>query len=181
VRKPRTKEASLALPPDGHLRVAIVADTHAAPHPRAAALLAELKPHAILHAGDIGASEVIEDLAKIAPTHAVRGNIDDHAFPDDLVLDVGPTRLLLTHIAVAGPKLRADAAQRAREVDASLVVCGHSHVPFWGRDRGLVIFNPGSMGPRRFQLPIVFGLMELKEGRWSFGHVDCETGAAWHP
>jgi hypothetical protein len=54
-------------------------------------------------------------------------------------------------------------------------------VPFIGRDRGLSVFNPGSIGPRRFSLPIVFGLLELAAGRLSLQHVDCETGARWMP
>ena len=69
--------------------------------------------------------------------------------------------MLLTHIAVAGPRIRADAAKLARAAKASVIICGHSHVPFLGQERGLSIFNPGSIGPRRFQLPILFGVMEL--------------------
>jgi predicted phosphodiesterase len=62
-----------------------------------------------------------------------------------------------------------------------MIVCGHSHVPFVGRDRGLTVFNPGSIGPRRFQLPIVFGVIEIAAGKLSLRHVDCETGGAWEP
>jgi len=61
------------------------------------------------------------------------------------------------------------------------VVCGHSHVPFLGRDRGLTIFNPGSIGPRRFHLPIVFGTIDVTPAGLRFAHVDCETGAPWTP
>lgn len=175
---------------NGALRLVIVADTHSAPHPRAAELIAREKPDRILHAGDIGALEVIDDLARIAPTSAVRGNIDEHAsgLPDVLALDLvdghqGSTllTLLLIHIAVNGPKLRADAARIAHAEDARLVICGHSHVPFIGRDRDLAVFNPGSIGPRRFHLPIVFGVLDLVDRRVSMKHIDCETGATWLP
>jgi putative phosphoesterase len=166
----------------------VVADTHGQPHPHAAELIAREKPDRILHAGDIGALTVIDDLAKIAPTLAVRGNIDVHAreLPDALTLDLvdGDERLLtllLMHIAVNGPRLRADAARRARAEGAALVVCGHSHVPFIGRDRGTTVFNPGSIGPRRFHLPIVFGVLQLADRRVTLEHVDCETGARWLP
>ncbi len=162
-------------------RIACVADTHGAPHARAAELLRELAPDAIVHAGDIGDHAVLEQLRAIAPVYAVRGNIDPRGLPDVLVLDVGTLRVLVVHIAVAGPRLRADAAKLARDAHASLVVCGHSHVPFVGRDKGLTVFNPGSIGPRRFSLPIVFGMIELAEGRVRFAHVDCETGKPWSP
>ena len=89
--------------------------------------------------------------------------------------------MLLLHIAVYGPKLRADAARLARAEGASLVVCGHSHVPFLGRDRGIAVFNPGSIGPRRFQLPILFGVVDIGRERVQIRHVDCETGARWEP
>lgn len=174
---------------DGKVRIAVVADTHSAPHPRTLELLRAAAPDAILHAGDIGDLAVLDELATVARVVAVRGNIDERAndLPDELTLDLvneegkSALRLLLTHIAVYGPKLRADVAQRARGDHASMVVCGHSHVPFIGRDKGLVVFNPGSVGPRRFHLPIVFGMMEVKDGKLDLHHVSCESGARWEP
>jgi len=168
---------------DGH-RLAVVADTHSAPHPATHELLAAHKPDAILHAGDIGDLAVLEGLRAIAPLYAIRGNIDTRAadLPDELVIDVAERlRILLVHIGVAGPRLRGDAAKRAREAGAGLVVCGHSHVPFVGRDRGIAIFNPGSAGPRRFHLPIVFGTIDVTPTAVRFGHVDCESGRPWTP
>ena len=186
-----TKAQRLALRPDGSLRLAVVADTHSQPHPRAAEHLAARAPDAILHAGDVGDLEVLEQLSRIAPVHAVRGNIDVHApdLPDVITLDLVSSdadaqpllRVLLVHIGVYGPKLRADVAASARAQGAHAVVCGHSHVPFIGRDRGLTVFNPGSIGPRRFQLPIVFGTMDVTPAGLRLGHVDCETGAPWTP
>jgi putative phosphoesterase len=169
------------------LRLAVVADTHSAPHPAVQAHLESLRPDAILHAGDIGDLAVLEALAMVAPLHAVRGNIDGRGdgLPDRLTLDLSAAgtslRLLLTHIAVAGPRLRADAARAARALHAGLVVCGHSHVPFIGLDRGLTVFNPGSIGPRRFQLPIVFGVIEVGPQGVTMRHVDAVTGQPWAP
>ena len=102
------------------------------------------------------------------------------------VVDQGPRdppHARLVHIAVNGPKLRADAARIARAEHATLVVCGHSHVPFIAEERGLTVFNPGSIGPRRFSLPIVFGTLELgpRPRGVRLAHVDCETGARWLP
>ena len=183
-------ESSERLKLDDHngLRVAIVADTHSHPHPRAAELLREQKPAAILHAGDIGDLDVLDQLAQVAPVIAVRGNIDERAphLPDVVTIDVcageqSALRLMITHIAVYGAKLRADAAQLAAQRNARIVVCGHSHVPFLGRDRGLTVFNPGSIGPRRMHLPIVFGMMEIEDAKLGFRHIDCETGREWSP
>jgi putative phosphoesterase len=179
---------TLALNAQGALRLGIVADTHSDPHENAGALLRALGVDAILHAGDIGELGVLAQLAQIAPVLAVRGNIDEHAqaLPDALAIDVlsGEQRafcLLLMHIAVSGPRIRADAARLAQDCGAKLIVCGHSHVPFIGRDRGLTVFNPGSIGPRRFQLPIVFGVLQIESGKLSMRHIDCETGQPWSP
>jgi putative phosphoesterase len=185
---PLEKSARVAVRADGSLRLAVVADTHSAPHPATASLLRSLAPDAILHAGDIGDLSVLDDLAAIAPVFAIRGNIDVHApeLPDALVLDVVSgdatlLRILLLHIAVAGPKLRADAARLARAREASLVVCGHSHVPLVARDRDLAVFNPGSVGPRRFRLPIALGTIDLTPSDVRLAHYDCETGLPWKP
>jgi putative phosphoesterase len=186
-----TKAQRLTLRPDGSLRLLVVADTHSQPHPRTAEHLAARAPDAILHAGDIGDLEVLDQLSRIAPVHAIRGNIDIHApeLPDVLTLDLVRTdedlqpllRLLLIHIGVYGPRLRAEVAAMARAHSAQVVVCGHSHVPFLGRDRGLTVFNPGSIGPRRFHLPIVFGSIDVTPAGLRLAHVDCETGAPWTP
>ncbi len=171
---------------DGVLRIVAVADTHGHPHPKAHACIEGLRPDAILHGGDIGDLAVLDGLSKIAPVLAVRGNIDGHAatLPDTRTIDVFDgdavlATLLLVHIAVYGPKLRADVIRQATAQDVSLVVCGHSHVPFMGRDRGIAVFNPGSIGPRRFALPIVFGVIEISRERVSLEHIDCETGMVW--
>jgi putative phosphoesterase len=181
-------QAELPLSEPGALRLAIVADTHSRPHPKAADRIRAIKPDAILHAGDIGDLGVLDELAKIAPVIAVRGNIDERAndLPDSITVDLragGETalKLLLMHIAVHGPRIRADAARLATSQGARVIVCGHSHVPFLGRDRGLTVFNPGSIGPRRFNLPIVFGVLEIAAAKLSLRHVDCETGQAWSP
>ena len=178
------KVERIALRDDGTLRLVAVADTHSQPHAQAEERLAALAPDAILHGGDIGDLAVLDRLAAIAPVYAVRGNIDTRApgLPDVLTLELGSAlRILLTHIAVAGPRLRGEVARRARAVGATLVVCGHSHVPFIGGERGLTVFNPGSIGPRRFHLPIVFGTIDLGPGGVRLAHIDCETGARWMP
>lgn len=184
----REERAVVPLRADGGVRIAVVADTHSAPHEEGLRHLTALRPDAIVHGGDIGDLAVLDTLAAIAPTHAVRGNIDTRAaqIPDVLTLDLENAgervlRILLMHIAVFGPRLRADAVRLAQRHEADMVVCGHSHVPFIGRDKGLSMFNPGSIGPRRFGLPIVFGVLELANNALRMHHVDCETGQRWMP
>jgi putative phosphoesterase len=180
------KTVSVPAAAGGSVRLALVADTHSHPHPATGVRLAELAPTAILHAGDIGDLTVLDDLARLAPVYAVRGNIDAHArdLPDVLVLTVAapvPLRILLTHIALYGPKLRAPVARMAHTEGATLVVCGHSHVPFIGSDQGLTVFNPGSIGPRRFTLPIALGTIDLTPAGFKLAHVDAATGQTWLP
>lgn len=187
----RVREAQVVIPlrADGALRVGIVADTHSQPHSGGLAHLAALKCDVILHAGDIGDLSVLDQLKAVtsAPVHAVRGNIDARVeLPDVMTVEFrqGEQRalmVLLTHIAVAGSVIRADAAKRARAVKASLIVCGHSHVPFITQDRGLTLFNPGSIGPRRFRLPILFGVMDISATGVTLKHYDAETGKPWLP
>jgi uncharacterized protein len=179
-------KVSIPVPADGSVHLAVVSDTHSRPHPATMTRVAGIAPNAILHAGDIGDLTVLDELARVAPVYAVRGNIDTHArdLPDALVLDIAsaaPLRILLTHIAVYGPKLRAPVARTARAEGATLVVCGHSHVPFIGSDRGITVFNPGSAGPRRFTLPIMFGTVDITPSGVKLAHVDVETGARWLP
>jgi putative phosphoesterase len=183
--RPVLAESSLTLR-EGRLRLAVIADTHSRPHPRAAERVRALAPDAIVHAGDIGDGAVLETFVEIAPLLAVRGNIDEIGLPDVVGIDVRDRdtsvyRICLLHIGVYGAKIRADAARTAHAQKARLLVCGHSHVPFIGKDKGLTVFNPGSIGPRRFTLPIVFGVLEIENGKLGLHHVNCETGARWTP
>jgi hypothetical protein len=165
----------------------VVSDTHSKPHPDLLAQLEAAAPHAILNAGDIGDLAVLEPFAALAPLVVVRGNIDARAthLPDvvDLRVQWGAQELgiVLTHIAVRGPRLRADARRLASRHRADVLVCGHSHVPLIARDGQVAVFNPGSVGPRRFMLPITWGVLDFGARGLSFRHMDCETGERWQP
>lgn len=178
----------VALPALGDFRVVMISDTHGKVHPQSAKWVRAQKPDLLLHGGDVGELAVLEPFASIAPMHVVRGNIDARTSQlcDSIDLSFeregrSVLRILLMHIAAYGPKLRADARRLARAHSCSLVVCGHSHVPFIGNDRGVSLINPGSIGPRRFNLPIVFGVLDIKPTGLTARHVSCETGETWLP
>ena len=186
-RVPRWREDILHPTQDG-LTVGVIADTHSKMHPSTLPLLNEVAPDHILHAGDIGALSVLDELATVAPLTVVRGNIDEANGdqPDFVTVRVKDgehilSTWLLTHIAVRGPKLRRPAYELAAELGAQVLICGHSHVPLVTMDRGIAVFNPGSVGPRRFSLPITFGVIRLDAQGISFRHINCETGTRWSP
>ncbi len=169
-------------------RIAVVSDSHSVLHPNTLPLLKSMDPDYILHAGDIGRLDVLNHLSEVAPVIAVRGNIDgmNPDVADDIILNVTHqsrrvSRWLLTHIAVRGPRLIKSVLVQAKSMGVGLVICGHSHVPLLASQDGVTIFNPGSVGPRRFQLPIVFGEVTLTPTSISCRHISCETGKQWVP
>lgn len=112
----------------------------------------------ILHAGDVGAPEVLDALAAIAPVIAVRGNNDSGPWAERLrereSIEVCGARILVLHdvkeLAVAPPPSGLAA-----------VIAGHSHRPAIDHRDGVLFFNPGSAGPRRFKLPIAVGKLHV--------------------
>lgn len=182
-----TLSREIAIPSHEPMRIAVISDTHSQAHPDAIGHLSKIAPHLILHAGDIGDTKVLAPFEDLAETLAVRGNIDGKdAGPKTVTVKLHDdhnyeVRIVMTHIALYGPRVRRDAKLLAHKHDAHLLVCGHSHVPFLGQEGKLIAFNPGSIGPRRPPLPITFGLLEFGPGHSSIQHIDCETGEPWLP
>jgi uncharacterized protein len=112
----------------------------------------------IIHAGDIGLPEILETLAAIAPVTAVRGNVDTSAWarrlPKTEVLEVDGVSIYVLH-DLAALDLKPEAA------GFRVVISGHSHVPKQETRAGVLYFNPGSAGPRRFKLPVSVGRIKL--------------------
>ena len=149
------------------MRIGLVSDTHGLFEPRLRDLFAGCE--LILHAGDIVTPGTLDELARIAPVRAVRGNNDlDPAFdalPEIAVVALGSLRAVLVHRI--GSRARPDPPVRralARH-RATFLVHGHSHRPVAVIEEGLFHVNPGSAGPRRFRLPRSAGLLELRDGR----------------
>jgi putative phosphoesterase len=113
----------------------------------------------IIHAGDVGKPEILEALKKITPVVAVRGNVDDaepwaQALPETAVAEAGEVRIYVLHDVNT---LDLDPAISGFHI----VVSGHSHKPGKTERDGVLYINPGSAGPRRFQLPVTMALLRL--------------------
>ena len=140
------------------MNIGVISDTHGLVRAEALAFLegSEL----ILHAGDIGGANILDALEQIAPVRAVRGNVDKgtwaNALPLDDVVEVNGKYLYMIHNI---DELDLDPAG---QFDA--VVFGHSHQPHNQHNQGVLYFNPGSAGPRRFSLPITVGRIILDAG-----------------
>ena len=140
------------------MRIGIISDTHGLLRPEAIEQLAG-SDH-IIHAGDIGAPQVIERLRVIAPTTAVRGNIDVGTWAKDypatrLVVLTGRAFYVLHNLK----EINVDPAMSGIDV----VVSGHSHRPRIETKAGVLYVNPGSAGPRRFKLPIALVLITISD------------------
>jgi putative phosphoesterase len=140
--------------------VGVISDTHGLLRPEAVEGLRG-SMH-ILHAGDIGAAEVLEELRKIAPVTAVRGNVDTGAWalgiPQSEIVEFEGVSIYMLHI-LTELDLKPEAA------GFGAVVYGHSHVPKSEQKNGVLYFNPGSAGARRFKLPVTVGKLVVEGGR----------------
>ena len=140
--------------------VGVISDTHGLLRPEAVGTLRG--SDYIIHAGDVGDAEILKQLNAIAPVTAVRGNVDREPWarklPETQVLEAGGISIYILH-SVADLDLKPEAAGFAA------VVSGHSHIPKQEVRNGVLYFNPGSAGPRRFKLPVSVGRLVIQGGR----------------
>lgn len=179
---------TVELPDAGHHLIAVLSDTHGRPHPALFPILKKRRPRLILHAGDVGGTELLEELEKICATIYIRGNVDPTGptWPDTLSLRIGfgsvsSLDLLLLHFAVAHLRLNRSALDLLHQHPAQVVVFGHSHLPFLGMEGKVCLFNPGSAGPPRWGLPTTMGLIQRTPDQLTFKHLDLRTGEEWSP
>ncbi len=142
-------------------RIGVVSDTHSLLRPEALAALEG--SDLIVHAGDVGSHDVLQRLAEIAPVHAIRGNIDCGGecgdLPDTRTVEACGKRLFLIHNLAELDELAPDARSTH-----DVILSGHSHRPHVERRRGVLYLNPGSIGPRRFTLPIALARIDVVDG-----------------
>jgi putative phosphoesterase len=152
------------------ITLGVISDTHGLLRPKAVEALRG--SDRILHAGDIGAPEILEALAKIAPVTAVRGNVDTaswaRALPETEVVEASGMSIYILH----------DRSQLDLKPEAAgfrVVIYGHSHQPKIEEKNGVLYFNPGSAGPRRFHLPVSVGRLTIGAGKVQAELVELEV------
>ncbi|MCW8131541.1 MAG: metallophosphoesterase family protein [Planctomycetota bacterium] len=145
-------------------RIGLISDTHGLVHPALAGLLKGVEE--ILHAGDVGCPEVIQDLEKVAPVTAVSGNVDvgvrGLSYPAFARRDLYGLRVLITHYVGTPGHPMPPVAEAIKAEHPRLVLSGHTHKPLVETRDGILYVNPGSCGPRRFKLPISCGILTLR-------------------
>ena len=138
--------------------IGVISDTHGLLRPEAVEALRG--SHAIIHAGDVGEPDILSELSKIAPVTAVRGNVDTESWARELhetnVLEVDGVSIYVLH-NIDQLDLKPEAA------GFSAVIYGHSHVPYQETKNGVLYFNPGSAGPKRFRLPACLGKLIVND------------------
>ena len=140
------------------MRIGVISDTHGLLRPEALEALSGCAH--ILHAGDIGHDSILGALRKIAPLTAIRGNVDrDGAcgkLPATETIELDEKLIYMIHA-------REDLDLHPHAAGMAAVIFGHSHQPEISWSNGVLYFNPGSAGPRRFTLPITLGILECAQ------------------
>lgn len=142
--------------------IGLISDTHGLVRPDVHGALAGAE--FILHAGDVGGPEILDELALIAPVRAVWGNTDapwEGGLVAALDIVIGGLRVHVSHGHELG---RPKAAALAAAYDADVIVYGHTHVQKIERVGTTLVVNPGSAGPRRFELPPSVALLTIENG-----------------
>ncbi len=142
------------------MTLGVVSDTHGLLRPEAVGTLRGCDR--ILHAGDVGTPDILEALARIAPVTAVRGNVDTapwaRTLPETELLEIAGISIYILH-DLRQLDLKPEAA------GIRVVIYGHSHQPKMEEKNGVLYFNPGSAGPRRFSLPVSVGKLVIDAGQ----------------
>lgn len=140
------------------MKIGVVSDTHGLLRPEVVPALAGVER--ILHLGDVGKASILDELNKIAPVTAVRGNVDREGrcgeLPETEVVLIADRYVYMLHDLNT---LHLDPAAGK----FAAVLFGHSHIPNFYRRKGVLYFNPGSCGPRRFDLPVSVGLLTVSD------------------
>jgi hypothetical protein len=140
--------------------IGVISDTHGLLRPQAVAALQGSA--LIIHAGDVGRPEILDELRRIAPVIAVRGNVDRDAWADRLpmseIVEHDGVRLYILHIL-------EDLDLDPPTAGFQAVITGHTHRPKIETKDRVLYFNPGSAGPRRFDLPVSVGRLSIANGK----------------
>ncbi len=137
------------------LLIGVISDTHGLLRPEVSPAFEGVD--LILHAGDVDQPAILDELSKIAPVIAVRGNMDGGAWAEQLnpqeTVELGGVYFYMRH--------------NLHELDLDpsvfqVVIFGHTHQPAFRVENQVIFFNPGSAGPRRFDYPVSVGRIRLR-------------------
>ena len=147
--------------------IGVISDTHGLLRPQA--LRALEGSDLIIHAGDVGDPKIIDQLKAIAPVFAVRGNVDTDAWaqalPETEAIETDAATIYVLHDVHALDLNPASAGFQ-------IVVSGHSHKPGQTESDGVLFLNPGSAGPRRFDLPVTVARVDLSQKPWNVSFIN---------
>jgi putative phosphoesterase len=147
--------------------IGLISDTHGLLRPQA--LRALEGSDLIIHAGDVGDPEILEALKTLAPVFAVRGNVDTEpwalALPESEIVETDSATIYVLHDVHA---LDLDPVAAGFQI----VISGHSHKPARTEHGGVLFLNPGSAGPRRFDLPVTVARLDLSQQPWGVAFID---------
>lgn len=157
----RRPESARSRHPSSVIRLGLISDTHGLLRPSVHEALKGVE--LILHAGDVGGDEILDELALIAPVHAVHGNTDAPGNPrlvESIELVVGGLRIHVSH----GHELGAPKPEKLlTRYAADVIVYGHTHQQLVTRADGRLVVNPGAAGPARFDLKPSVGILEISD------------------
>ncbi|MBS0169764.1 MAG: metallophosphoesterase family protein [Nitrospira sp.] len=128
----------------------------------------------ILHAGDIGRGDVLAQLQRIASVTAVSGNVDGFeasGIPVEQIVELAGRRIALYHRLYEGGRLTREGVDLLARMGPAVCVYGHTHQPKAEWRDGVLLFNPGSAGPKRFHLPRALGILLLEHDTVECRHI----------
>ncbi|WP_254059755.1 metallophosphoesterase family protein [Granulicella sp. L46] len=148
------------MPKPSSMLIGVLSDTHGLLRPELLPALAGVDH--ILHTGDVGDPAILTELARIAPVTAIRGNVDTHGpnslLPATELIELAGCLIYMVHA-------REDLDLIPQAAGIATVIYGHSHKPSIKHHRGVLYLNPGSAGPRRFDLPITYALLRIQNAQ----------------
>lgn len=147
----------------GPIVIGLISDTHGLIRPSVHEALKGVE--LILHAGDVGGHEILDELRVIAPVRAVYGNTDptdDPVLEQELVVPIGGLSIHVSH----GHELGSPTADKLlSSYPQEILVYGHTHRQLVTRAGGRLVVNPGAAGHRRFNLEPSVGRLTIEDGR----------------
>lgn len=154
------------------MRIGVISDTHGLFDRSITRHFAGVEH--ILHAGDIGPGDVLAKLERIAPVTAVSGNVDGFeasGVPVEQTVELAGHRVAIYHRLYEDGRLTRDGKNLLDRIRPAVCVYGHTHQPKTEWREGVLLFNPGSAGPKRFRLPRAVGLLLFHNGSIDTQHI----------